>query len=297
MPFPPPASDQASRTGRPRGLGAALVTVTVLALALSGCSDDAATTSSGGASAGSSAAPGGGRGGGQRQPGVSGLVAAAAGKTLQVQGDDGQTAVTWTSKTTFTSVAAATADALEAGVCVSVRSGTATPTSTEQIPATTVTVSQPVGGSCAAGFGGGGGARPSGAPSAMPSGMPSTVPSGAPSGQPGGRPGGGTNGTVASVDGSTFTVESSGPANGTGKTTVTVTTSADTTWEQVKTTTAKAATVGRCALAQGTADDTGALTATTIRISKPTSDGTCSTGRGAGGPGGGSPTAGAQGNG
>ena len=294
MPSLPPASDRARRTGRPRRLDAALVTATVLALALSGCgSHSAATTSSGGTPAGSSAAPAGGRGGAQRQPGVSGLVAAVAGKTLQVQGSDGQTAVTWTSKTTFSTVAATTADALEAGVCVSVRSGNATPTSSGRIPATTVTVSQPVGGSCSARFGGGGGARSSGAPSAVPSGMPST----GSSGQPGGRPGGGTNGTVASIEGSTFTVESSDPATSSGQATVTVTTSAVTTWEQVKTATAKAATVGRCAAAQGVTDDTGALTATTIRISKPTSDGTCSAGRGAGGPGGGTPTVGAQNNG
>ena len=43
-------------------------------------------------------------------PGGSGKVAAVAGSTAQVQGQGGQVAVTWTSKTTFTQQVSATAE-------------------------------------------------------------------------------------------------------------------------------------------------------------------------------------------
>ena len=92
------------------------------------------------------------------KPGVSGLIAAVSGKTLQVQGTDGQTAVSYGTKTMITEVATVTAAALKTGLCATVRS-TADGTSaapTDQLTAASVTLSPAVNGRCDAGFGGGG---------------------------------------------------------------------------------------------------------------------------------------------
>jgi hypothetical protein len=205
---------------------------------------------------------------------VSGLIAAVSGKTLQVQGTAEQTAVTYTSKTTFTEQTSAKASDLKTGMCVTVRSsGDASASPATTVAASAVTLSAATDGSCAGGFGGG--ARPSGAPSGAPSGMPSA---GA-----GGRAGMGAFGKVTSVDGSSFVVQSTRGEAGT--TNIAVTTSASTTWEQTAKTTAKAVAVGKCATATGATSGTGALTATTLRLSK-ASNGTCSTGFGGGGRGG-----------
>jgi hypothetical protein len=290
-------------TSRPRlpVLLTAVVTATV-ALTLAGCGPSGPTTApSGGTQTGGTGTGRGGLGpGGTRQPGVSGLIAAVSGKTLQVQGTDGQTAVGYTAKTTITEVATTTAAALKTGLCANVRSTAdgASASPTDQVMATSVTLSPAVNGKCDAGFGGGG--RPSGAPSPIPSGVPSNRPSGAPGGGRGGF-GFGANGLVSSVSGATFVVDSNRPG-GTGSTatTITVSTTGSTTWSQVKAATSKAIVVGRCALAVGKADSTGAVAATTLRISRAT-NGSCNTGgRGPGqrngGAGTGQPTSG-QGNG
>jgi Domain of unknown function (DUF5666) len=286
-------------TSRPRlaTLLTAVVTTTV-ALTLAGCgpSGTAAAPASGTQSGGTQNGQGGNRGqGGARQPGVSGLIAAVSGKTLQVQGTDGQTAVSYTGKTTITDVATATAAALKTGLCATVRStgdgSSASPT--DQLTAVSVSLSPAVNGKCETGFGGGGGGRPGGAPSGAPSSLPSGGPSNRPSGAPGGRGGFGfgANGLVSSVSGTTFVVDSNRPnGNGSMAAKVTVTTTSATTWSEVKTATSKAIVVGRCALAIGKTSDTGAVAATSLRISKPT-NGSCFTGgRGPGQPNGGGRT-------
>jgi hypothetical protein len=216
-----------------------------------------------------------GQRGGQRPPGVSGKIADVSGRTLQVQGSSGQTAVSYTSKTAITELIATTVKALAVGLCATVRSvetSSASPaaTPTDRLSAASVTLSDATDGSCRAGFGG---TRRAGAPTARPSGAPSGRPSGAPA--PGGR-GFGATGNVTSVDGVTFVIQSDQPgAVGQAATTkITITTTSATTWSRISRATAEAAVVGRCAFANGTTDDTGAMTATTLRISKP-ENGSC----------------------
>ena len=67
--------------------------------------------------------------------------------------------------------------------------------------------------------------------------------------------------------------------------TSTVTTTSSTTYSKTETATSSAIEVGLCATAYGTADDTGAIAATEIRLSAAT-DGECTGGFGAGGFGG-----------
>jgi hypothetical protein len=257
----------------PRSAAAAGALAVAVCLSLTACGPG---TGQAAPQAGSSQDQSGQRGG-QRPPGVSGKIADVSGRTLQVQGSSGQTAVSYTSKTAITEVTAATAKALAVGLCATVRSAktsSASPAATpsDQFSAASVMLSDPTGGSCRAGFGG---TRPAGAPTARPS------PSGAPSGRlsgapvPGGR-GFGAIGKVTSVDGVMFVVEGDQPgAAGQAATTkITVTTTSATTWSRISKATAKAVVAGRCAFANGTTDDTGAMTAATLRISKP-ENGSC----------------------
>ncbi|RIJ71356.1 hypothetical protein D1871_14210 [Nakamurella silvestris] len=115
-----------------------------------------------------------------------------------------------------------------------------------------------------------------------------------------GAPGGGfggfsrpVSGTVSAVSGSTFTVAVD--ENGT-KTDSTVTVTSDTTYTATVAAKSSALEVGQCATAVGTADDSGAVAATTITLSKATDQG-CSVRRGGrqggfGGAGGQAPGAG-----
>ncbi len=254
----------------------------VPAVTLSACSS-ATTGSSATPSAGSSpqgAAPGQPDGqdgrGGDRQPGVSGLIADITDQTMQVQGSDGQTAVTWTDATTFTQRVTGTAADVTVGVCVS-------GFGSQDGAVSQLSVSQPTDDQCQMGGGGmgAGGSRPTGVPSGMPSGAPgdgqrppTDAPSGAPgavpSGMPSGGPGGGSmvSGLVTGVDGTTVTVKD---ADGEEST---FTLEADATVSTSVAATAAAAVVGGCAAAQGATDETGALTATGITLSEAT-DGEC----------------------
>src|SRR5450759_5293657 len=134
-----------------------------------GASGNPTTATSGGA--------GGDAAGGARGfPGATGLLAQIDGKTLQVQGTDTQTAVTYSAGTTFTDTVTAKLSDVVVGVCVQARSarpaagaGGAMPTAapratTGPIVAATVEISAAVNGKCSAQ--GGlrmGGARPPGA--------------------------------------------------------------------------------------------------------------------------------------
>lgn len=267
------------------------VAVAVLALSLTACGGDdtatdaAAETSSGSGQSGQpgsapSGAPEGEAPGGMGFPGANGEVAAVQGDVVQVQGMQGQVAVTLTGSTTITTQVAGSLDDVEVGSCVVVV-GAASDDSEDDSeddsgPATSVRISDPVDGDCAGGFAGGpGGERPSGAPSEMPTDMPSDMPSDLPDGAGGpGSRGGLVVGEVTAVDDAGFTV---------GEETVevddstTFTASVDGTASDVK--------VGRCVSAQGETDDTGAVTADTVSVSEKV-DGECSAGFGRGGFGG-----------
>jgi hypothetical protein len=269
--------------------------------------DNSATTNN---SAGASTGTGAGGGTGRGFPGVNGQIAAVSGKTLQVQGSNSQTAVTYTTSTALTQVVSAAESALAVGKCVSVTPVASTDTSatgstgaadtSTPITAASVSISDPVNGSCSTfgGTGGGFGGRPAGATGATGSFTPPAGASGATgaTGARGGRGGfGGANGTVASISGDTMTVTMTRPAAATGATgasaittsTRTVTLTSSTTYTKSEKAADSALTVGKCVSAQGTTDSTtGALTANSITI-RPATDGTCSTGLGggAGGPG------------
>lgn len=270
----------------------ALAALACSALVLSGCSSASPAGTSTAPQPGQTAtAPGGGGGaqGGRgpgRMPGAFGLIADVTGNTAQVQGNGSQTAVTWSDTTTFTHQVAGTTADITVGSCVVARSaGDADPAATT-VAASTMTVSDPVDGQCT-GFGGGFGERgdrPAGDPPPLgqrPSGMPTSRPSGAPSGAPGAL-GQLVVGTVEAVGDGTITVSSMAMAPaGASQTpttqTVTVTLGSTVTITTSQKATADAVTVGRCAQAQGETDSTGAVAATTIRVSDAV-DGSCTVG-------------------
>ncbi len=259
-----------TRAARPLGTTTCALALAVL---LVGCgSDDATDTASDSSPAGAaSGAPAGGPAGGL--PGAFGEIAAVDGDVLQVQSPmTGQVAVTVTDATTITALAAAKPADVTAGSCVVVRTAdgddAGSDTAATEVTAASVAISEAGDDGCAAGFGGGGfpggGERPTDLPTDLPSDFPSDLPSGGPGG---GRPGGGfgTVGEVKSVSADGFVVEGQDGD-------VTVTVGADTTYSKQVAADASALTVGRCVQAQGDADDTGAVTAATIRVSDKVDD-------------------------
>ncbi|QGN57974.1 hypothetical protein [Nostocoides sp. HKS02] len=268
-----------------------LAIVGAAALLLAACGGGSA-----GASGATTSAPsattgqGGGRFGGGVFPGASGLVAAVDGTTLQVQGGGTQTAVTWTASTRFTSQVPAKLSDVRVGSCVMVRSSNtgATP-QPPTVQAVSVAISPSVAGTCDAGAARGGRARPSGSPSGQPTGT----------GRPGGARGfggfGGAFGIVKSVSGTSFTVDATTARRSAATATATppavrtvqVTTTSATTYTKTIAATAKAAAVGTCVVALGKADDTGAISATSVTV-RPAVNGACAGvgGRGFGGPAG-----------
>lgn len=274
----------------------------LLLLAVSACGGSAGasgtTTPTTGAQQNQSAQPGTGQG----PPGASGKVAAISGKTLQVQSaQSGQVAVTYTAKTTFTDQVKASATAVKVGSCVLVRSSVGqggTAAASSPVAAASVALTEAVNGGCGArgGPGGGGGFGPG----AGAGGGGGTRPSGAPTGAPGAGRGGGfsgarpVSGLVTAVSGSSFTVESvsfgagpgAGAAGGTASpgatpttSPVTVTTTAATTYTKTVSASSKDLSVGQCVTAIGSANDTGAVTATVI-ASQPAVNGECAGGFG-----------------
>ncbi|SDK87859.1 hypothetical protein SAMN05428985_106502 [Nocardioides sp. YR527] len=271
---------------------AALATVGLIALTGCGADSDAATDQQG-QGYGQGQGQGQGRGMGGGMPGTSGEIAAIDGSTLQVQGSDAQTAVTYTDETTISQqVSAALAD-VAVGSCVMVTTADDSESSETAVTAGTVRITEKTDGSCAGGGGFGAGQRPegdaSGAPEGMPSDMPSDMPEGMPSGGPGGMGGGmGTSGEVTEVSDSGFTVAATS-RDSEETTSVTVTVGSETTYTTTKTATKSALVVGTCVTATGEADDTGAVTAERISVSDPV-EGECTTGFGGrGGMPGGAP--------
>ena len=244
-----------------------------------GTSPDAAAKPSGGQQA-----PGGGRTGGA-PPGVFGSIAAMSGQTLQVQNpQSGQTAVTYDGSTKITNSVAGTLADVTSGACVSVV-GTSSAQG-QPVGATAVTITQPGANGCSFGNGG---QRPSGSNTPRPSGSNRPRPSGsnAPRPSTGNNPAGGPRafGAVTAVSATGFTVHST---FGTNATDTTVTVTSATTYTKTVSADPTVLVVGACVAAQGKADDTGAVAATTIAVSKAGPNG-CTGGfrGGAGGFGGG----------
>lgn len=302
-----------------------------LVLLLAGCGGTSASASSapdnsanGNTGTNNSAAGNnaGGNGQGRAFPGAQGKIADISGKTLQVQNDTTQTAVTYTASTKMSQTVSAARSDLAVGKCVSVRpvqSGTDANTApapaddSTPVAAGSVSISDPVNGSCNGGFGGGafgGGAfgagrgnggqgfqgrRGQGTNGQTAAGQAGTGDPNAANGQnrgPRGGFGGGANGKITQINGDTLTVESQRPqfdANGTAgstsstptMTTVTrtVTLSSATTYTKTESASASDLKVGKCVTALGSTDSNGTLTATTIAL-RPAENGSCTTGFG-----------------
>lgn len=277
------------------------------ALTLTACGGSGTTASP--APAQTSATQGGGQGGGQGTgqaggqgtPGVSGLVASVTGSTMQVQTRTDQTAVSWTGSTTFTSYATAALADVTVGSCVTVTepstsatgaSGGQAATPATAAMAASVLVRSATNGTCTGGFGAGG----FGGRARSPTGQPTRT-GGGQNGAPGagGFARRGVNGLVSAVNGDVVTVQeslrqgrspgsstTSGTANASpAATSVAVTTTSSTTYLKEVPVTPADVKVGDCATALGKADDTGSVAATAVTL-RPATDGSCTTGRGAG---------------
>jgi hypothetical protein len=240
-------------------------------VALAGCgggSSSGATTQPSSAAAGSGAGPAAGA----NAPAASGLIAGVSGSTMQVQSQQsGQIAVSWSAATSFSDTVSTTVSTIKTGDCV-FATGPSGSTASATFTAATVSVSPPVNGACGAAGRGGGqgqGARPG--RSGFPSG------GAGPSGAPGG--GAVANGSVTSVSGSTIVIASQ--AGGSNPTSRTVTIGGSTKLTTVANATASAVKVGKCATVQGGSDSSGAVAATTVRITDPV-NGQCGARFGAG---------------
>lgn len=212
-----------------------------------------------------------------RTPGANGKVAAVADTTAQVQGVDGQVAVSWTGSTTFTKEVTAKLADVTVGDCVFVGSDQASSsgsTPSTAVTAATVRITPATNETCAAGQRGPGGQAGPGGPGGGPQ-FNGTPPSGAPTGgdRPQMRAIGGAVGKVTAVSATGFTVASMRPGNDT-TTAVTVTVDSTTTYTATAKGAASDVKVGVCVAANGTTDASGAVTATTIAVSPPR-DGQC----------------------
>lgn len=217
-------------------------------------------------------------GGQQRSfPGANGLIGSISGKTIQVQGTDAQTAVTYADSTAITKTTTIALDSVKAGDCV-------TATGTEEggvFTASSVRVSAPVDGSCSAtgpdGAGRGQGGPPGGG--TPPSGMPGggERPSGAPDTATMNFATGTVTGVTAnglSVNGRIISPSAGQPSSAPAETAVSIATATATTITKDVKSSASALVVGQCARALGTADDKGTIAATSINVSAPV-DGSC----------------------
>jgi hypothetical protein len=288
--------------------GTAALLLFVVSACGAGGAPDSATPTAGAQLQNQSAQPGAGQG----PPGASGKVAAISGKTLQVQSaQSGQVAVTYTGKTTFSKAVKAASSAVKVGSCVMVRGSgkqTGTAKATDPVTAASVQLSDPVDGACGAGapgLAGGGFDRTGGGspPSGVPTGAPQSRSGGTGGGQAPRTGGGGfdgarpVSGRVTAVNGSTITVAATtfvtqqgtgatgtptaSPSATPSTTPVVVTTTAATTYTKTVSATAKDLAVGQCVTAIGSANDTGAITASLI-ASQPPVKGECTGGLGGG---------------
>jgi Domain of unknown function (DUF5666) len=231
------------------------------------------------------------------RPAAQGTIAALAATSLEVQSpQSGQVTVTFGPKTAFTQTTAAAKASVVVGTCVaamaarSQSSGSAAPSTpapsaspparATSFTAATVVITRPANGTCNGGFGGlNGSAAPSGAPSGA-------FPSGAPSGGFGRGGFGGfaarATGKVTAVTASTMTVVGSTRS---GPITYTVSVDPSTMYTATGSGTSASLAVGKCVIAFGSTDSTGAVAATRIAVSPASSSG-CTVGFGRARPGG-----------
>ena len=236
------------------------------ALALSACGSSGANPP-----ATSSASDGARQGAPSGGPAASGEIAAITGTTMQVQNEQtGQVGVSWSASTKFQHQVAVTSADVKAGDCVVAVAPSGTDSSATSFSATTLSVSPAVSGSCGGpdGSGGPGGGRFTAAP---PSGIPSgKAPSGLPSGLRGRPISAVAAGKVTSVSGSTLVVAARQfGSSDTSTTNKTVTVDAKTKITTEAATTSKSLKVGKCVTAQGKADSSGTVAATSVRITDP----------------------------
>lgn len=242
-----------------------------------------------------SAAPGPG-GLAARGPAAFGTVAAVSGSDVEVQNPtSGQVTVHLTPATKVVATVSGTAADVHVGGCAAVQpvppsGGTASPPATvppgTPVTARAVTLSAATGGACTALLRGPGLGGPGRASAPPASGAPAT-----PRPRVGGpRP---AAGLITAVTSGGFTLRETGPGGAT--TSVTVTTTAQTSYTRTEPATPAAITVGSCLVAQGRADDTGAVTATTVTVRPDTGTG-CSAGFGRREPGPGGAAASGGGN-
>jgi len=259
-------------------------------------------------------------------------VATITGTSMEVQNPtSGQVTVSWTPTTTFIQTLTVAASSVTPGECVTATGplGTGGSSTTGPVSATIVSLTQPdssgnctaLGGTGGAGFGGGAGGAGAGrrfTGGTLPNG--GTFPNGGTVPRNGSVPPGAgqfanfsfASGKVTQLSSGGFTLDgvlrsagglrprTSSSAKTTTTTTpparaVTITTSSTTAYSQTATATASALAAGKCVTARGPADQTGAITATSISIRSPGPNG-CSTfggfGAGAGGAPGGSTSTG-----
>lgn len=231
------------------------------------------------------------------RPAAQGTIAALAATSMEVQSpQSGQVTVTFGPKTAFTKTTAAAKASVVVGTCVaamaarSQSSGSAAPSTpapsaspparVTSFTAATVVITRPANGTCNGGFGGlNGSAAPSGAPSGA-------FPRGAPSGGFGRGGFGGfaarATGKVTAVTASTMTVVGSTRS---GAITYTVSVDPSTMYTATGSGTSASLAVGKCVIAFGSTDSTGAVAATRIAVSPASSSG-CTVGFGRGRPGG-----------
>jgi hypothetical protein len=275
--------------GRRRGsfVRPALVLVTgALALTVAACGSSTPTAA---APPTTHAAARPSTGAGTTPPGAFGTAAAVGATSLEVQNQQtGQVTVKFSSSTAFTDTVKASLADVKVGQCVTVAAASGG-AQAKALTARTVQISQATAKGCTAagafggagGFGGGGFAGRGGASaSRTPNPSRRVRPSGA-NGAPANF--GRAFGSVTAVSTTGFTVK--GVARGTTPAVTTVVTvNAATTYTESAKATSSALAVGDCIVALGASDDTGAVTAKTINISKAGSNGCAGGfGRGAGG--------------
>ena len=205
--------------------------------------------------------------GGPQRGGASGQLVQINGDTLILTGANGDTTVTFTNSTTITKTSAATLADIAQGECI-VASGTKD--SSGLITATTVRLAPKGATGCASG--GQGFSPPAGA-----------SPRPTPSGQPGMSI---LSGEVTAVSGTSITVLTSSN----GSQLLTVPTVASVTLSSA--TTAASLQVGQCLRATGAPNASGTVEATSLTITPPGANGTCSTGGFGRRPGNGAPAGG-----
>jgi uncharacterized membrane protein len=185
--------------------------------------------------------------------------------SVEVQNpQNGQVTVNFNASTTFTNTVSATLADVTVGSCVSVTSATGGARATNLTARTVMITTAGANGCAAGGFGGGGGFVGGGGASRTPNPSRQPRPSGAP-----GAPGnfGRAFGSVTALSANGFTVH--GMARGSNPAIdTTVTVNSTTTYTKSASATSSALAVGECIAALGPADDTGAVTARTIVISK-----------------------------